>query len=62
LSSDKFENYEELRSYLEDLPLTWYPDLLRAMVEAAYNKDVFMPGGASKFVEHIERRNEKIHH
>jgi hypothetical protein len=48
--------YEELRTALGDLPATWYPDLIRAMVEAAYKKQVFKPAGASYFVRNVEQR------
>lgn len=46
--------YEELRTALEGLPPTWYPDLLRAMTIAAYKKKVFVPNGASTFIKGIE--------
>lgn len=54
----KTEEYEKLRAMLEDLPMTWYPDLLRAMTEAAYKKNVFVPGGASNFVREVEKKNQ----
>jgi hypothetical protein len=56
--SDPFDNYEELRSYLSDIPLTWYPDLIRALVEAAYKKKVFVEKRASRFVEKVEKELE----
>jgi hypothetical protein len=46
-------SYEQLRAYLRDLPMTWYPDLLRSMVEAAYEKKVFKPGQAGKFIDDV---------
>lgn len=52
---DKFENYEDLRGFLERLPMTWYPDLIRTMVTTAYKKNVFKPGGASYFVANLEK-------
>lgn len=57
--SQKFpENieYEELRRGLSNLPMTFYPDLIRAMVEAAYQKNVFLDGGASVFVQNVEKK------
>ena len=48
-------DYETLRSELQDLPMTWYPDLIRAMVQAAYAKKVFKVGGASYFVRNLEK-------
>jgi len=48
--------YTDLRRMLMGLPGTWYPDLLRAMVEAAYAKGVFRPEGASGWVRNLENR------
>lgn len=48
--------YEELRSALGGLPVSWYPDLIRAMVVASYERGVFKPGGASGFVRGVEER------
>lgn len=55
--SDPLENvsYEDLRRSLENLPETWYPDLIRAMVQAAIRKGVFEEGGASQFVARVEK-------
>ncbi len=50
-------NYEDLRTQLGQLPSTWYPDLIRALVEAAYKKNVFVPGGASRLVHGFEKAN-----
>ena len=47
-------NYEDLRTYLQESPATWYPDMIRALVTAAYEKNVFKPGGASYFVKNLE--------
>lgn len=56
----KFKNYLDLRSGLEALPKTWYPDLIRAMIETAYRNNIFIvPGGASKFVANVEKRIER---
>lgn len=49
------KNYEDLRTELGGLPRTWYPDLIRAMVEAAIKKGVFLKGGATRFVRNVER-------
>jgi hypothetical protein len=58
--SEVMENaeYESLRSALSNLPDTWYPDLLRAMVNAAYSKNVFVEGGASTLVKKFEKERE----
>lgn len=50
------KNYEELRDNLRNLPVTWYPDLLRNLVLAAYAKDVFKPNGASTLIKNTEKR------
>ena len=47
-------NYEELRAELGNLPSTWYPDLIKALVEAAYKKKVFNPGGVSTMIKALE--------
>ena len=49
-----FDNYEELREYLKNLPASWYPDLIRTTVISAYKKKVFLVKGASKFIAAIE--------
>lgn len=51
------DGYENLRSKLGELPPTWYPDLIRALVEAAYRKNVFVPGGASRLIQGFEKAN-----
>jgi hypothetical protein len=51
--------YEELRDELGKLPSTWYPDLIRSMVEAAYTKKVFVKGGASRLISNLEKRIEE---
>lgn len=58
MKPDPFDTYEELRGYLVNLPMTWYPDLIIHMVGAAYRKDVFVPGGASRLIEKLEKKNE----
>lgn len=42
---------------IKDLPEIWYPALIIEMVDAAYKKDVFVPGQASVFVSHHEVRS-----
>jgi hypothetical protein len=49
-------NYEELREGLVELPMTWYPNLIEAMVMAAYEKEVFKAGKASEFIKCFEKR------
>lgn len=48
-------NYEKLEAALKEAPKTWYPALLRVLVTEAYAKEVFLPGGASKICQRIER-------
>jgi len=48
------DNYEELREGLRYLPLTWYPDLIRVLVETSVEKDVFRPGEIAGYVQHYE--------
>jgi hypothetical protein len=48
------ENYTQLRDELFKLPLTWYPDLLRVIVNAAIDKRVFQAGRCATFVATIE--------
>ena len=43
-------------SYLKNLPMTYYPDLIRVMVEAAYTKNVFVKNGASTLIKKFEDR------
>ncbi len=52
-------HYEDLRAELENLPFTWYPDLIRAIVTAAIRKGVFVKRGATRFVRELERTLEK---
>ncbi len=55
-------NYEQLREELTKLPMTWYPDLLRAMAEASLEKGVFHPiMGLSTFVASVEREWKEKH-
>jgi hypothetical protein len=48
-------SYSDLETRLRDLPMTWYPALIKTMVEAAISKGVFLPGGATEFVRKIEQ-------
>lgn len=44
------DGYERLEELLKCLPMSWYPALLKTMVQAAYDKKVFLPGRASQFI------------
>jgi len=46
--------FNELKKELEQAPMTWCPALIKALVEAAIAKGCFRPGGAARFVKHIE--------
>jgi len=53
--SVKETSYETLREELGQLPTTWYPDLIRAMVKASYRKKVWKgTNGCSLFVQGVE--------
>lgn len=58
---DPFESYEDLVAYLREQPMTWYPALIVEMVEAAYKKKVFLPGGASTIIAKWEEKNGRAH-
>ena len=52
-----YETYEDLKRNLQDLPATWYPALIVAMVEAAYSKRVFVDlNGASNLIRQFEQQ------
>ncbi len=56
------ESYAQLRDKLADLPMTWYPDLIRTVIEAALAKGSFHPiMGASEFVRSVEAEWRKKH-
>jgi hypothetical protein len=48
--------YNELKEALRDAPMTWCPALLQTLVETAIAKGCFVPGGATRFVDGIERK------
>ena len=48
--------FTEINNDLKDLPITWYPALLKTLVEAAIAKKTFVPGGVTTFVEKVENR------
>ena len=48
-------SYETLRQQFVDMPSTWLPDLIRAAVESAHERKVFIKGGASVFVKAVEK-------
>ena len=52
----KFKDFEDLQKGLKDLPMTWYPQLLADIVEAAYAKNVYLNGGASRHIANLEKR------
>ena len=52
--------YEQIKNEISDLPQTWYPALLKTMVESAISKKVFLPGGATEFVRKIESPNSIV--
>ena len=59
IAPDMFEgrSFEDVVTALGNMPQTWYPALLRALVIAAYAHDVFQPGGAGRVVAEIEQHS-----
>jgi hypothetical protein len=49
-----FMSYSDLELELRGLPMTWYPALLAAMVEAAHAHHAFKPGRIHVYVKGIE--------
>lgn len=50
--------YGHLKQFLsEEIPPTWYPGLLAAIVEASIKKDVWEPGGCTRYVQAVESRH-----
>lgn len=51
-----YQTYDDVKRSLQDLPMTWYPALIAAIVEAAYNKGVFVDlNGASNLIKQFEQ-------
>jgi hypothetical protein len=46
-----YDSFEELNACLKNLPVTWYPVLIKTMVNTAYEKNVFKPNMASVFIK-----------
>ncbi len=46
--------YKELEHELRELPMTWYPAILSAVVEAAHAHKTFKPGQIHIFVKGVE--------
>lgn len=51
----KTKSWDDLETELKSLPATWYPQALCILVKASYEKDVFVKGGASNLVKHVEK-------
>ena len=51
-----YDDYNDLKKGLKNLPMTWYPSLIREMIKAAYRKGVYLPGGASKNIKQAEQK------
>lgn len=52
---DKFETYEELCEFLEKLPVTWYPDLIRILIHTSIRKGVFIKGKVAMYCSKVEK-------
>ena len=48
--------YEDLIEVIKNLPMTFYPAVISEAVQAAYEKKVFLPGGASTIIANVEKR------
>lgn len=48
--SKQDDTYEEMEEKIRALPMTWIPALLLLMVRTAYEKKVFVPGRATRFI------------
>lgn len=53
---ERLLDYESVIATIDKLPQTWIPAVLCRLVETAYAKDVFVPGGASETVRKVELR------
>ena len=52
--------YEKLEKQLRNLPMAWYPALIRVMIEVAIGKKVFIEVKAHEYVKRIEDKvNQK---
>lgn len=54
----KYNDYHDLKEGLKDLPATWYPALIIEMATIAYERKVFVPGGASKLIKELEEKHD----
>lgn len=49
--------YHDIKDSLKDLPMTWYPDLLKTIVEESIRKKVFQsPETLVNFVKKITEK------
>lgn len=48
-------SYDELAGWLQRVPMTWLPGLLRQCVASCVHDDVFQPDALKLFVEVAER-------
>lgn len=48
-------SFTETANNLKNLPMTWYPAILRVLIEESYQKNVWEPSGASRFVQFVEK-------
>ena len=55
-NNHQITTYDEMHRNLLDLPITWYPAIIETAIKEAYKKKVFLPGGASVFVQGVEKR------
>jgi hypothetical protein len=56
MSKQDMSKYFDLEKELSNLPMTWYPALIIHLVETAYQKNVFVPGGATVLVNNLEKK------
>ena len=50
-------DYNDIKKTIEEMPQTWFPALLKLMVEKSYEKEVWNDrGGCSSFVSKMEAK------
>ena len=58
-NNHQITTFDEMHRNLLDLPATWYPGIIETAIKEAYKKKVFLPGGATVFVQGVEEKLEK---
>lgn len=53
-------HYERAERAIVEVPVTYYPALLTALLEVSYEKGTWAPGGAGRFVKNFEERTGNV--